>query len=178
VIAWDWGDAGVWLALIIAVVVAVAFVAGRLDDRRALASRVYVVLSHPSDKPAGAADRHVSVRPTNYGEAPVFGLAVALHAVGHRRRSWRFQHREHWWTGALLPEGVRNYPMIEPDSSGETVELPVPADVPPTRDPPAIVTFRDSNGRRWVRWPNGKLQSASLSRRWRASRPSTHPPAA
>ena len=57
VIGWDWGDAVPWLALIIALVAAVAFVAGRLDDRRTLASHVYVVLSKstanddPPEKP-------------------------------------------------------------------------------------------------------------------------------
>jgi hypothetical protein len=180
VIAWGWGDAGSWLALIIALVAAVAFVGGRLDDRRALASRVYVVVSKSTasdDSPGGAADR-VSVRPTNYGEVPIFGLAIALHSFGHRRRSWRFQQREQWWTGQPVPGGVRSYPMIEPDSSGQAVELPVPEGLHPRRDPQVILTFRDSNGRRWVRWPNGKLQSASLTRRWKATRPMNRPPVA
>ena len=178
VTAWDWGDAGSWLALILALVVAVAFVAGRLDDRRALASHVYVVVSKSAasaDSPGDVAG-HISVRPTNYGEAPIFGLAIALHSLGHRRRSWRFQQREQWWTGAPVPGGVRTYPMIEPDSSGQTVELPVPEGLPPRRDPHVILTFRDSSGRRWVRWPNGKLQSASLTRRWRAHRGANPPP--
>ena len=178
VIAWDWGDAWPWLVLIIAVVVAVAFVAGRLDDRSSLASHVYVVLtrSTASDNSPGEAAGHVSVRPVNYGDAPIFGLAVAVHALGHRRRFWRFQPREQWWTGAPVPGGVRTYPMIEPDSSGQTVELPVPEELAPRRDPHVILTFRDSNGRRWVRWPNGKLQSASLTRRWKTHRPPSRTP--
>jgi hypothetical protein len=181
VIAWDWGDAGPWLVLILALVVAVAIVAGRLDDRSSLASHVYVVVSKStaSDDRPGEAAGHVSVRPANYGEAPIFGLAIALHSFGHRRRSWRFQQRDQWWTGAPVPGGVRTYPMIEPDSSGQTVELPVPEEpsegLPPRRDPQVILTFRDSNGRRWVRWPNGKLQSASLTRRWKAHRAASRP---
>ena len=94
-------DVEPWLALIIGLVATVALVARWLDARRELASRVYVVLSR-SD-PAGAAPGHVSVRPTNYGDAPIFGLAVALHSLGHRRRSWRVQPREEWWTGAISP---------------------------------------------------------------------------
>jgi hypothetical protein len=174
----DWGQVPAWLALIIAVVVAVAFVDGRLDGRRALASQVYVVLSDftASNDVPGGAEGHVSVRPTNYGEAPVFAVAIALHHWGHRRRYWRLQTRDQWWTGAPVPDGSRIYPMIEPDSSGETAVLPPAAGVPPRRVPQVIVTFRDGSGRRWVRWPNGKLQSASLTRRWRATHPLTRPP--
>jgi hypothetical protein len=175
----DWGDVPLWLALVIALVAAVAFVDGRLDGRRAMASRVYVVVATDftaSSDVLGGAEGHVSVRPTNYGESPAFGVAVALHDWGHRRRYWRFRTRDQWWTGSPVAGGTRIYSMVEPESSGEIVELPPAAGVPPRRVPQVILTFRDGSGRRWVRWPNGTLQSASLTRRWRATHAATRPP--
>ena len=84
-IGWDWGDVPPWLALIIALVVAMAFVAGRLDDLLPfVVGRLYVVLtkSTASTVLPAASEGPVSVRPTNYSEAPVFGLAIALGSSG------------------------------------------------------------------------------------------------
>lgn len=164
----EWGNVPAWLALIGGLTAAFAFTAGRLDARRLLASQVFAVLTSfrlGVDRQTGTYG-HVNVKPTNYGNAPIFDVGISVHQRGRRRWFWRLRGRADWWTGAPVRGGGRLWSTILPESEGEVAELPAPdasRDADRT-NPPVIMTFRDGNGRRWVRWPDGKLTSGWLTK--------------
>jgi hypothetical protein len=60
----------------------------------------------------------------------------------------------------------RGYWTVEPESSLD-IELSMVADPEVADDgPPVMVGFRDGNGRRWVRWSDGKLTRLYPSVYW------------
>jgi hypothetical protein len=166
----DWGDVPAWLALIAGLIAVLTFVAGRLDARRAHAAQVFAVLTdfRLTERPEFEGEGHVTVTPTNYGPAPIFDAGVYVHEFGRRHWLWRMRRSTDWWTGEWVDGAAHGWTTIKPQSEGEQAVLPAPTamrDQPQAR-PHVILSFRDGNGRRWVRWPDGKLQSAALSRRW------------
>jgi hypothetical protein len=159
---WDWSDVPSWLALIGGIAAVLAFLAGRRDARRALASHVFVTCTHFNlyDSPT-----FTEVVVSNTCTAPIFEVRVRVHQWGRRHRLWRL--RRSWWTGPVVEEGCRYIHTLAPRSAGRRWRLPAP-DKPPgeplSREewpvPPVVMTFTDGNGRPWVRWPTGRLESA------------------
>jgi hypothetical protein len=88
---------------------------------------------------------------------PTYDVVLSLWEFGKRRRLWRFHGRANWLTSERLT--TRIYPAIPPRESVGKVDLPAPGTEPRdvSKAPPAVVTFRDGNGRNWVRWPDGRL---------------------
>jgi hypothetical protein len=180
----DWGSVPAWLALGGVVVAVAVFVAGRADATRKHAASVYVVIT--SFK-AGTGDRYLADAPgaeapppftkvviQNDGDLPVVDANVSVWEWGHRRWDWWDRGMTDWWTGQRV-RGV-DYATIAPHSEATEHEFPavgLPATRRPgdTARPPVILIFRDGNGRRWVRWPDGRL-----SRVWFIRNPSRPSP--
>jgi hypothetical protein len=93
----------------------------------------------------------------NDGALPASSVGVSAWTWGRRRITWRFRRRDSWMTGSRL-EGGAVFPTIVPRSRTEVHDLPGLWEWGPPGDPPPIMlTFRDGLGRRWIRWPDGKL---------------------
>jgi len=165
----EWGTVPAWVALIGALVAAIAFVSGRLDATRAQAQAVYLIVtsSHYGVGPNRSKD-HTHVEVSNDSALPVYDLSIAGWQWGKRRRFWRFRKPDEWMTSERL-DG-RLWVVMRPQSKVTDDQMQPVKGFPPStgrspRDslsPPFTLTFRDASGRRWVRWPDGKLH-----RRWR-----------
>lgn len=155
------------LAVLGGLVAVATFVVGRLDADRSQASGVYLVITsyrYGVRKASEGPPNHTLFKIHNESDLPVLDVGVGAWHFGRRRRLWRFHPPLRWMTNGRITGQV--FPTILPRST--TGEMDIwPADPPPhterhdTSRPPLVLTFRDGRGRRWVRWPDGKL-----SRRW------------
>lgn len=149
------------------VVAAATYLASQRDRRRIHAAAVYVVVDHfatyyhqPSEH-TGEMVAHVH----NGGDLPIQEVSLLLHNFGRRRRLWRFRKESEAWTGEKV--GARVYHCVTPHDDGELAEFPAIESWPGTGFiAPVVVWFTDGQGRRWVRWPDGRL-----SRVWWTVRP-------
>jgi hypothetical protein len=146
-----------WLALAGGLAAAVAFVAGRRDIARSAAAGVYVEVTlfqlgaTPSDTPLFTRYKIV-----NDGRLPALAVSVSAWGWGRRRFWWGIRRQRNWMTGHRIIGHV--YHSVIPNSSTEEDDLPGLLDEgPPAERPPVMLVFRDGFGRRWVRWPDGKL---------------------
>jgi hypothetical protein len=159
----DWVQ---WLGLAGGLAALATFVWGRRDASRSDAAAVYVVVTtfQPAPLPPGEAvfTRYQIV---NDGDLPVLIVAVEAWDWGRRRITWRLRREEHWMTGRRIIERVYN--TVTPHTSTDEDQVPGLAGIgPPGVNPPILLRFCDGHGRRWVRWPDGKLarDAPSLSR--------------
>lgn len=164
----EWGTVPQWLGLLSILVAVAVFGAGRLDSARAQASGVYLMVTsfHYGVGTEREKD-HTHVEIHNDTDLPIYDVSIAAWQWGARRVLWRLRKSAEWLTGDRL-DG-RLWVSLRPRSSVATEDLtPVngyPVGYPKARgksiNPPVTLAFRDANGRRWVRWEDGRL-----SRRW------------
>lgn len=142
------------------------FVAARLDTGRAQAAGIYVLVTGyrygaPSEDEPGNFTNYQIV---NDSELPALDVGLSAWQFGERRRLWRFHSHNDWMTSERITG--RLFPTVLPRSRTDEDDI-WPPDMPDRQPPgsslrpPLVLTFRDGRGRRWVRWPDGKL-----SRRW------------
>jgi hypothetical protein len=168
----DWVQ---WLALVGGLVAAAAFVVGRRDVSRADAARVYAIVSKYRYG-LGKEPIFTTFKVVNDSAAPALQVGVSAWDWGRRRRAWRLRRHEQWMTGRRIHGNV--FSTIEPNSSTKEHDLPGLTSYAGQggESPPIMLVFRDGQGRRWVRWPDGKLTTLYPSvyyfqdRRWRRQR--------
>lgn len=160
----DWGSVPAWIALLGAFVAAAAFVSGRLDAAKSQARSIYVMVM--AALPSGTGSReapHTVIELHNDSDFPIVDVGVTEWEWGKRLRRWRLRPQAKWWTTEVACGFM--YSTVLPNSKIKEDDLmPVKGNPPPgspSLNPPIMLTFRDASGRRWVRWPDGKL-----SRRW------------
>jgi hypothetical protein len=144
-----------WLGVLGGIAALLAYLTGRSDARRSMASRVFVVVTVAG---LGRPDGVVTATIHNGSGAPLFEVWLTLHEYGKRRRGWRVRSANKAWTGAPVLGGGRLFTTITAVEA-ESAELPAPTTQWPSHNPTpqVVLTFRDANGRRWTRWPDGKL---------------------
>jgi hypothetical protein len=162
----EWSELPSWIGVIAVVIGALTFAASRRDAHRALASKVFVFGPYQGASHDDPGWTNVEIH--NNGDAPIFDCSVSLYDWGERRRTWRARKATDWWSANRI-DG-RHFSIITPTSrSAEDHGLMGGLGNPPKRyeslRPPVILIFRDGNGRRRVRWPDGRL-----TRKWRQPR--------
>lgn len=123
------------------------------EGRRELARHVCTLEDHVSDN-----HRVLNAVLVNDGPAPIRFVGVTLFRPGRRRWGWRLRpSRTSRWTGEKV--SGRFFPIVWPETriDGDNMEF-----VGRFQDwglgfHPIVVEFTDGNGRRWVRWPDGRL---------------------
>jgi hypothetical protein len=158
------GDWPAWIALAGVAAAILTYWQSRRDTKRSVAARVYLAVTAFAYSDADGTPA-TAFTLTNGSELPIYDAHVSLSQSGTRRWCWRwFKKRDDWWTGAWL-QSVIWFALLP----GHTASHTSPAiDHPPagsTVVPPLITTFRDANGRQWVRWPNGRL-----NRKWKMNK--------
>lgn len=179
--AFGWNGVLQVLAVAGGLVAVATFAASRLDGQREQASAVYLIQRNwtmDMDEPDAA---KVTVALHNDSDLPVLDIAVASWNFGSRRRLWRLHASNDWcgpWRRAKRSQrrgdellsgswlGSSSRANLQPRSTTADAVLRAPHTRPAAREdenlrPPVTLAFRDANGRRWVRWHDGKL-----SRRW------------
>lgn len=152
-----WSMAG-WLAFGGVLIALSSFVFGRRDFGRELAGKVFVLTLRWH---VGIPEAFTKVRVTNGGASPIFSVGVATFDWGRRGRVWWLRRPDRWWTGDRLVG--RTFAIVSPSSQTEIAELPAPTTAERGPElPPVILTFTDGNGRRWIRWPDGRLSRRLL----------------
>jgi hypothetical protein len=155
----DWVQ---WLALSGGLEAVASFVTDRLERARSDAAAVYVIVTrYDRRNPEGA-----KFRVYNDGPLPALSVGVmgwhAWHWEVRRRGTWRLRGMGSWMTGQVATVTV--FPTIGPRSSTEEADLPQLDLAFGTGDPPPVMlVFRDGRGRRWVRWPDGRLSRTAPS---------------
>lgn len=158
--ALSWGDVPTWLALIGVVVGVLTYSSARRDASRSSATQVYVVVtSFCYGTDPENADHHLTACVRNDASTPVFDLGVSLWEWGDRRITWRTRRHSRWMTSERLTG--RHYITLLPGTSTTEEEWPPVVNGSLRRDasllPRFLLVFRDGNGRRWIRWPDGRL---------------------
>lgn len=156
----DFGNVPAWLALVGGATGLWTYLSGRHTAKMSHAARVYAVITDPaSGELVEASLPPAVVKLRNSGELPIYDARVSLWTPGGRRAHWRFcRHR--WWTGTLVKSC--HYRAIEPGqevTNSDVLVVNGQLGASPPSSPALFVTFRDGNGRRWVRWPDGRLNS-------------------
>jgi hypothetical protein len=162
-----------WLALVGGFVALVTFSMGRRDLARADAACVYVLVTKfRAGTPTEKHPIFTTYQIFNPSRLPLLGVSPSAWTWGRRRVTWRFRRYERWMTGQRLVG--RAYATIAPNGSTHEHDLPGLETVGGAgATPPVMLIFRDGHGRRWVRWPDGKLCRLYPSRyflderRWR-----------
>lgn len=148
-----------WLAVIGGLILVMAFVLNRRDAGRVLASRVHVVVVSYRHGPSPEGAPFLNLQVVNGGDAPVFDIGISIWGWdGRRRRLWRLRKHREWMTSKRVL-GVVVTAVYAADRSKE-LELKGLETTPRTlsyRATPLMMVFRDGDGRRWVRWPDGRL---------------------
>jgi hypothetical protein len=163
-VAADWGSVPAWIALIGGFIAAAAFWTGRRDRTKADAARVYAVVT--SFRGGGRSDENfTNTRIYNDGARPIFDVGLSVWEWGRRRWTWRVRRHEHCMTGNRIEGAV--YSGVLPGTN--TTEAELRGLVTYSRyglevAPPILLIFRDGNGRRWIRWPDGRLSRLRPSR--------------
>jgi hypothetical protein len=167
----DWGSVPQWLALGGVLLAVASYIAGRWDVVRDNAAKVYVIIT-AFQIGTGRADgpgAWTKARIHNGSALPIYDAALSAWEWGARRSTWRLRKHSAWMTGEQVTGCV--FPTISPGGDSDEEELfglhhPSREDPKPESiRPPLMLVFRDGNGRRWVRWPDGRL-----NRVWRVQR--------
>ena len=162
--ALDWGSVPAWFTAGAAFVALLGYLAGRRDRSREQAEMVYVLPLHFRTSTAERRG-HVEFVVVNDSTAPAYDVQAHLFASGRRRQLWwLMRSASKWWTGERRP-GAPHFAIVAPGSRTEPDTLEVPwgsgeferGSVLPNLG----ISYRDALGRRWVRWPDGRLS------RWR-----------
>ncbi len=165
------------LAVLGGLVAVATFVAGRLDGQRVQAAAVYLLHGEWHMDMDHHDRAYTQVQIHNGSGLPIFDVVVSSRTFGSRRRLWRLCQPANWLGplgGVKDPTDITSGLWLSSASTasmrpGETTtQIPLRAAFTrpaATEDlnlrPPVVLVFRDANGRRWVRWHDGKL-----SRRW------------
>lgn len=166
----DWGSVPAWLGLGGALIAAMSFLAGRRDAKRRPAALVFPITVNHRFGTSKPPDTFTNVQIENGSDMPIYDCILVLYQWGRRRRLWRFHTVQNWMTGERVVGRV--YSIIRANSVSQVAELPG-LGLPPQGKgwraqmdmaPTALLMFRDGNGRRWVRWPDGKLTRLRPSR--------------
>jgi hypothetical protein len=167
----DWGSVPTWFGLVAAVVAGIAYVTGRRDSRRALASSVYVMVvsgTYQVDLKLWPPRVVAEFQLVNDSSGPIFDCHVMLSQYGARRRHfWRLRLHE----GRLTTPRImtRSLTAVWPKGKSTRIDLGGPITQVPAADIrewwAITLAFRDANGRRWIRWPDGRLSPGRWSRR-------------
>lgn len=164
--ATDWGTVPAWLALAGGAAALVSYRTSRRDLKRAPAAGVYVVVTSFHVSAPHEREDHTAYKVSNTGTLPIYDVCVSVWEFGKRRRTWRFRKANDWMIGARI-EG-RTHICIEPGSEAAGDDMSPPklhaGVLKKFEAPPVMVVFRDGNGRRWVRWPDGRLNRVWLLR--------------
>jgi len=148
-----------WLALVGVVVGVFTYASARRDASRRSATHIYVVVTsfHYGTNPDNE-NHHTRARVVNDSDTPIFDVSVSLWDWGKRRVGWRLRRHPAWMTSKRLVG--RYYATLLPKTSTPEEGWPtvkVTSVMTQSVLPPFLLVFRDGNGRRWVRWPDGKL---------------------
>lgn len=165
----SWDRAAQVVAILAGLVAVATFALNRRDRTRAAAASVFPIVERFKTLPllgGVEGDEMTVVRIANASQLPVYGTRVMLFDWGSRKWLWKFKLTESVWTtdrvdGAMIQ-------TIRPLSESDEVELkPVtfPSEEFLEYPPQVVIWFRDGFGRRWVRWPHGRLSRLRLSRR-------------
>jgi hypothetical protein len=173
-----WGTVPTWLTFAGVVIATATYISSRLDAIRRPASNVFAVVPrYAFGGSSRTQDPFTMVRIENGSDMPIFDCRVAVWDWGaRRRRLWRVRRRGDWLASERIAGRV--FPSISARGHSEDADLPglgLPMDGRRLGDlevaPPVLLTFRDGNGRRWVRWPDGRLtRERPCRRRSRLSR--------
>ncbi len=158
-------DVPEWIGVGGVLIAALAYWSGRLDARRSLASAVHAVAERfevGGDRP------EIDVKVYNGSDRPVFDVLVCVWSwPGRRRWWWRAVTYGRWLSGARQQE-MGTHAIREHGASDLMEFRRFPAECIHDRGrtfrPPILVVFTDGNGRRWVRWPDGRLSRFHPSR--------------
>jgi hypothetical protein len=161
ILAVEWGTVPQWLTLGTLLLALGAFVVERWDKTRAPACGVYAVVDHP-DADVGSDPVPTEVKVWNNGDFPVFEVFLSVWDRGKRRMTWRFRRHEHWLTGTRLQLCTIRH--VSPKASADA-DVTCELGAKPRDKAPIVISFRDGNGRCWVRWPDGQLTHRAPSRR-------------
>jgi hypothetical protein len=162
----DWGSVPAWLAIVCSGGGAAAVATAR-SARRTHGAAVYVTsagyrVSDPPDP-----DDFTGYKLVNSGTLPVHDVGISVWEFGRRRWLWRFRNGARWMTGERLQGRV--YPSVEPGDEKTANDMPAPHRVVKRPRgavaPLLLLTFRDGVGRRWVKWPDGRLNRVHFARR-------------
>ncbi len=133
-----------------------SFAFGRRDFGREHAANVYAL---SIEWRVGDADAFTKVRIRN-GGPPRSSPSVSRCTTGVGVVICGGYEPTRWWSGTRFVG--RAFAIILPSSEGELAELPAPTTTRGADVPPVILTFTDGNGRRWIRWPDGRLSRRLL----------------
>jgi hypothetical protein len=174
VVRMDWGNVPAWLALLGGLVAVLTYWTSRRETSRYHAARVYTIVESPDYSPGPRESPHgpTHVWVTNGSTLPIFNVTVAPFEWGRRRYfTWWFRKVEEYWSKQRVNGQYRNFLMIAPGATTPKLKFDGPTTPLPRKGsflPPVIVHSQDGNGRRWVRWPNGRLSRRRLWTRWSA----------
>jgi hypothetical protein len=155
----DMGSLPEWLSLGAAVSAALAGIIARRLSLRSAAACLYFTVALPTID-----QRSTRIKLVNPGAWPIRRVCVTEWDVGRRYFTWRLRRYPRWMTGRCMTG--RGYWTVEPGSSLE-IELPIVSGLGPGDEgPPVMVGFRDGQGRRRVRWSDGKLTRLYPSVYW------------
>ncbi len=153
VTAIDWGNVPAWIALLGGGVALLSYLTSRDDARRSAAIGVYFVMDYNNSY--GADKLNLSI--INSSTMPIHNVLLqSFDGPCKRRKFWRLSG--FLMTSTLLE--IRHVFAIKP---GDSVSQPGIRAVRPGRPAPEmptaqlVLTFRDGNGRNWVRWHDGRL---------------------
>lgn len=138
------------------------FVLARRDASRTAASKVHVIVlryQHGRSLDEVSPDPFLVVQVVNGADQPIFDIGLVVWQWRARRRIlWRVRRHDDWMTTKRLQDVV----VTNVRAADKSVELDLRGmDAPPTLTylaAPLMLVFRDGNGRRWVRWPDGELR--------------------
>jgi len=134
-------------ALTLATIAVLTYVKKVIDDQSLLARMVFVSGVEWSNPP--------QVEISNLSDCPIFNVGIGLYDNGELTRLARLREGESRWTGRKVGTGNR---LVIPPDTRERVTLSGRGLEWQGRGwPPVFVVFCDTEGRRWTRWPDGRL---------------------
>jgi hypothetical protein len=142
-----------FIALVLAAVAVLTYGSKVNEGRRDLARFVHTLEARVSED-----HRILDAVLANDGPAPIRFVGVTLFRPGRRRWWWRVRRgRTGWWTGDKVSR--RFFPIVWPETriDDENMQFVGRFDGSGLGFHPIVVEFTDGNGRRWVRWPDGRL---------------------
>lgn len=153
----DWGSVPAWFTLLAVGIAAATYGAARRDTARGPAGHVHAIVTSFRQS-TDADDRHTEVVIVNGSHMPIFDVEVMLFGPGKRWRLWRVRRRRNFMSGDLIASRT----IHTMTAASESEELPFPGLEVTLMEmsfarPPVVVRFGDGNGRRWIRWSDGRL---------------------
>jgi hypothetical protein len=155
----EWGNVPQWVGVIGAVgsaaVAARTFVVNSRDHRAACARRVWPISATPEDWPVESDPNvyNISALVRNDSDEPIFDCLLEMHRWDWTRKSVQTHESQ---VGGWLIGTINAHSDTEPCPL-PVDDTPAPPKLGPTLVFPLSVSFRDGQGREWVRYPDGVL---------------------